>query len=663
MNIFYLKVELITLFSVLAYFYVALKYFNTRGNYISKQLSFIAYSWILIFMAIVYSLSLSQANNLGILLHIMTFSMLVITVIILYQMYLILKESNSSKCYMLIFSSITLLSLFVFYIQKEEYGSLMGLVYFVFLTTLAGLIYLRVAKKNKAGDIGLLYMTLATFLAFWIIVILKTKASNEVIRILIFLVLKVVLLGATLTFFNRSQRILKEQKDDLKYQSKKLTQAEIKILKLAYIDQVTEIPNNIAFQKDFNDKDHLNDKRLVLLINLDNFKFVNNIIGFTKGNEYLKKVANLISDVLASSDKAYSLSGDQFGIIHYGNELSATELAKGIIDKLNNSSDLMVKHYKLGASIGISDISSNHDYNKTMKEVEVALLEVKNSGKNSYQCYNEELDDIYENKVMIEDKLEHALSNDEFVMYFQPQVDLRTCKIIGVEALIRWIDSDGNFIAPDEFIPLAEKTGKMNRISSFIMDESLKKLRAIIDSGYDDVKMSINVSAVEIFEEGFVSGFMKKVREYSLDPSKINLEITETSLIENLTLASVIFKKLRESDISISLDDFGVGYSSLNYFSKLPISEVKFDKNFTNDLLYSKKNEIILKHFTELSHTLGINVVIEGIENVDQLSIIEKIGCDKYQGYLYSKPLAFNRLLNLLEKNSNTVLYDGFEIS
>jgi EAL domain-containing protein (putative c-di-GMP-specific phosphodiesterase class I) len=298
-----------------------------------------------------------------------------------------------------------------------------------------------------------------------------------------------------------------------------------------------------------------------------------------------------------------------------------------------------------------------------MKEVELALLEVKNNGKNSYLCYNSKIDAIYENKLMIENKLERAINRKQFQMYFQPQVDIKSRKIVGVEALIRWIDDDGNFISPEEFIPLAEKTGKMNRISKFIMEESLRKLRSIIDSGYDDIKMSINVSAVEIFEDGFVDKFMGNIRKYSINPSRVNLEITETSLIENINLASSIFKELRTYDISISLDDFGVGYSSLNYFSKLPISEVKFDKCFTNDLLYSKKNEVILKHFTELSHTLGIDVVIEGVENRDQLSIIEKLACDKYQGYLYSKPLPFNKLVVLLEKNKNVVALDGMEIS
>jgi len=663
MNIFYLKVELITLCSVLAYFYVALKHFNSNGNYISKQLSFLAYSWILIFMAITYKMSLSKLNEFGFLEQIVTVVAVIIATNVFYRMYRILKKSDGSKSYILISSSILLLSLFLFFIQRQEYQSVAGLVYFIFLLTLAGVIYLRLAKNYKRSDIGVLYLMLATILAFWGIVMLYTNGTSENLLTLILLVLKSVLVGSILVFFNKSQKILKDKTEDLNYQSKKLTQAEIKILKLAYVDHVTKIPNSIAFQKDFNDKEHLNDKRIVLLVNLDNFKYVNNIIGFTKGNEYLKEVAKLIIETASSSDKVYSLSGNQFGIIHYGNECSASHLASSIIETLNKSQDLIVKHYKMGASIGISNISLKHDYNKTMKEVELALLEVKNNGKNSYLCYNSKIEDMYENKLMIENKLEKAITEKQFQMYFQPQVDLKSCKIVGVEALIRWIDDEGNFISPEVFIPLAEKTGIMNRISKFIMEESLQKLRLIIDSGYDDIKMSINVSAVEIFEDEFVSKFMENVKKYSLNPSKINLEITETSLIENINLASNIFKELRSYDISISLDDFGVGYSSLNYFSKLPISEVKFDKNFTNDLLYSRKNEVILKHFTELSHTLGIEVVIEGVENADQLSIIEKLGCDKYQGYLYSKPLPFNKLVKLLEKNKNTIVLDGVEIS
>lgn len=663
MNIFYLKVELITLCSVLAYFYVALKHFNASGNYISKQLSFLAYSWILIFMAILYKLSLSKLHEFGFIEKIVTLIGISVAVYIFYRMQRILKDTKGSKSYIIMSTSIILITLLLFFIQRHEYQSVIGIVYFIFLTTLSGLIYLRVAIKYKPSDIGVLYLFFATILAFWSIVMLYTNGVNETLITLVFLVLKTILIGSVLIFFSKSQRILKDKVDDLNRQSKKLTQAEIKILRLAYVDPVTEIPNNVAFQKDFNDKEHLNDKRIVLLINLDNFKYVNNIIGFTRGNDYLKEVAKLIIETASSNDKVYSLGGDQFGVIHYGNELSASNLASKIIEAINKSQKLVVKHYKMGASIGISNISLDHDYNKSMKELELALLEVKDNGKNSYACYDSRIDDLYEKKLMMENKLELAIVKKQFQMYFQPQVDLKSCKIVGVEALIRWIDDEGNFISPEEFIPLAEKTGKMNRISEFIIDESLKKLRSIIDSGYDDIKMSINVSAVEIYEEGFVSGFMKNINKYSLNPSKVNLEITETSLIENIDVASSIFKELRSYDITISLDDFGVGYSSLNYFSKLPVSEVKFDKNFTNDLLYSKKNEVILKHFTELSHTLGIDVVIEGIENADQLSIIDKLGCDKYQGYLYSKPLPFNKLIELLEKNSNIQVFEGMEIS
>ncbi|MGB3367516.1 MAG: EAL domain-containing protein, partial [Acidaminobacteraceae bacterium] len=478
----------------------------------------------------------------------------------------------------------------IFYLKVELITLCLVLAYF----------YLALKYFNA----GVNYKSkLVQFLAFWSIIMLYTNGERETLLTIVFLVLKSILIVLILIFFNKLQKNLKDKTDDFNYQTKKLTQAEIKILKLAYVDQISEIPNSIAFQKDFNDKSHLNDKRIVLLLNLDNFKYVNNVIGFTKGNEYLKEVAKLIIETTSYSDKVYSLGGDRFGIIHYGNECSASHLASSIIEKLNKSQDLLVNHCKMGASIGFSNTSFKHDYNKTMKEVELALLEVKNSVKNSYLCYNSKIDAIYENKLMIENKLERAINKKQFQMYFQPQVDIRSRKIVGVEALIRWIDDDGNFISPEEFIPLAEKTGKMNRISKFIMEESLRKLRSIIDNGYDDIKMSINVSAVEIFEDGFVDKFMGNIRKYSINPSRVNLEITETSLIENINLASSIFKELRTYDISISLDDFGVGYSSLNYFSKLPISEVKFDKCFTNDLLYSKKNEVILKHFTELSHT------------------------------------------------------------
>ncbi len=662
MNVFYLKVELITLCSVLAYFYVALKHFNVSGNYISKQLSFLAYSFLVVFMAVAYNVSLGRLSEIGFMKNLVTALIISLTLIVVYKMYTILKEVKGSIPDLLIAASIFVLSILMFFVKDGSYQIAFSMIYSVFLIIVTCVINYNTYREYKKIDFVNLYLIFLVFLTLIGLAIFSYSASEAIMPIM-FLALKILLVASILCFFSKAQKILRKKTDDYNFQNKMLTQAEIKILKLAYIDPVTEIPNNVAFQKDFEDKDHLNDKRLVLLINLDNFKFVNNIIGFTKGNEYLKRVAKLINEVKNPSDKVYSMNGDRFAIIHYGDEASAASLASDVINMLNKSQDLAVKHYKMGASIGISNISKDHDYNKTIREVEMALSEVKNNGKNNYLCYSSKLGYLYESKLIMENKLEMAILENQFQMYFQPQVDIETSNIVGLEALIRWIDGEGKFIPPDEFIPLAEKTNKMNRISSFIMDESFRKLREIADSGYKDIKISINVSAVEIFEENFVKNLFTRINKHGVDPNMVNLEITETSLIENIDLASGIFKELRKKNISLALDDFGVGYSSLNYFSKFPISEVKFDKSFTDGLVEFAKNETILRHFTALSHTLGIEVVIEGVETAEQLDIIRRLGCNKYQGYYYSRPIPFEKALELIKKNNNIENETTFNIS
>ncbi len=236
-------------------------------------------------------------------------------------------------------------------------------------------------------------------------------------------------------------------------------------------------------------------------------------------------------------------------------------------------------------------------------------------------------------------------------MYFQPKLSLEENKIIGAEALIRW-KAQGTPISPEIFIPLSEQLGLINEIGSFVIDKTFEYVNTLGTLGLGNLVISINLSAHQLMDPDFLDYIKESIKKHSINPSNITFEITETSLINNITEINDMFLSLKELGFALSLDDFGTGYSSLSYFSKLNLDEIKFDRTFTQSLLQNEKNMIMLDSITDVTKKLGVNIVIEGVETIDQLHYVQALGCDFYQGYLYSKPVPFEAFVTLCKQST-----------
>lgn len=458
--------------------------------------------------------------------------------------------------------------------------------------------------------------------------------------------------GLLVNYFDTIKRTTDDKFSMLESQNRKLFEAEVQVLKYAYKDQITGLPNYASLYRMLTSL--LSGRRstdaFLLYMDLDDFRRVNTLAGFAEGNDLLKKCGELIGGLLSSRDRLFRINGSRFALVHFGSMETSCSLAKTIIDAVNSEETLRINTYfRQGMSIGITEIETQKDYNTILNQAEIAMYKVKGRLKNNYECFNELHEQEYKNLLALEAKLKNAANENVWKIYLQPQISIQTGAVLGVEALIRWFDGE-RFIPPDEFIPLAEKSGLIVRIGADV----IQKVFAIMkdcQSKFDcDIKFSINVSAVEIFDEKFVERMAGYIEQYDVNPKLVTLELTETSLLENLGDAQAIMAELKGMQLSISIDDFGSGFTSLSYLSRLPIDEVKIDKGFIEHIVDNEKDKIMLGHFTALCHDLGLRVVAEGVETKEQLDYISYIGCDLYQGYYFSKPLSYEDLCIGFEK-------------
>lgn len=434
--------------------------------------------------------------------------------------------------------------------------------------------------------------------------------------------------------------------NELEQQNRRLFEAEVQVLKYAYKDQVTNLPNYSSFHSTLSNL--LNSRKFqvahLLYLDLDDFRRVNTVVGFAEGNEILRATGDVIISVMPGRDKLFRINGSRYALIHFGSVNTAQTLACNVISAINEAEELRTNiYFKQGVSIGITEIENGKNFNTVVNQAEIAMYKVKEHRKNDFEYFNELHEQEYKNLLELEGKLKNATKENVWTVYFQPQVDVETNKVQGLEALIRWFDGE-KYIPPNEFIPLAEKNGLIVNIGDDVIQKVFGLMRECRDNENHVLKFSINISAVEIFDPSFVNRMKSYIESFDINPEQLTLELTETSILENVEEAQAVLSELRALNISISIDDFGSGYTSLYYLSKLPIDEVKIDKSFIDNILENEKDRILLGHFTKLCHDLGLRVVAEGIETKEQLDYVGEIGCDLYQGYYFSKPMSYEHL-------------------
>jgi len=471
--------------------------------------------------------------------------------------------------------------------------------------------------------------------------------------IIISLVIIIILLGFFL--WNKKLQIeVAKRTKELKIANENLKSQQERIYNLAYYDTATGLPNRLYFtEKLENTIESLNENEIlaVFYLDLDKFKHINATLGHKIGDKVLKLVGERLRTTIANNTLARA-SGDAYIILikDVENEDEALQLAKKIVDDFKQP--ILVEDYKLylTVSIGVAIYpEAGIDSISLIKNAEVALYKAKDMGGNNYFKYNEEMGKQEYLNLTTLNELREAVTNDEFILYYQPKIDIKTRKIIGMEALIRWKSPRKGLVFPDKFIPLAEDTGLIFPIGEWVIKEACRQNKEWIEKGYKPRRVSVNISARQFQHYKFLDTVSNALKETGLEPEYLGLEITETVAVSDIDHTINVLKELKELGVFVIMDDFGTGYSSLSYLKEMSIDEIKIDRTFISDMEISEKNRAISNTIIILAKQFNILVTAEGVESKEQLKILENMGCHKAQGYYFSKPipnLEFEKLLD-----------------
>ncbi|MBM7615475.1 putative bifunctional diguanylate cyclase/phosphodiesterase [Alkaliphilus hydrothermalis] len=434
----------------------------------------------------------------------------------------------------------------------------------------------------------------------------------------------------------------------------KINKAEEQTKYIAYYDSLTKLPNQTYLFKEISSKikefNSVSDKKMfIFFINIDDFKVVNNTLDYEYGDQLLQSVASKLRIIFNDESKYFvsRFGGDEFALliseVHSIEEI--TELAENLIKLFHNPWSINNQEIYIGSSIGISHYPEDgDDSNILLQRANIAMSKAKELGKNQFQFFQLYMyNNILNTKEMVV-KIRHALQNDEFCLYYQPQIDSKTGKIVGVEALIRWMSPEFGIIPPMQFISIAETTGLIVDMGKWIIERACRQNKDWQSKGFPPVYMAVNISAVQLQHKDFLSIINELLNKTALDPEYLELEITESVLMESIDTTLGTLQALKNVGVKISLDDFGTGFSSLNYLRKLPINTLKIDRSFITNIENNPVENDILETIISLAHKLNLNVIAEGVETLDQLHHLVEKKCDHAQGYLISKPLPAEEL-------------------
>lgn len=436
--------------------------------------------------------------------------------------------------------------------------------------------------------------------------------------------------------------------------------AEDKLSYLAQYDTLTNLPNRLLFKGRLDQAIIEADRheRLVgvVLLDLDRFKNINGTIGHQAGDQVLIEVGNRLTDALRPGDTISRFSGDEFTIVladmsHIDN---ATVVLSKIISALNSPITVNNRELFLTASIGITIYPIDKSNTETLlRNADIAMYQAKENGYNNYQFYAADMTAIAHEKLLLEEALQYAVEREELVLHYQPQVNLISGKITGMEALVRWNHPEHGLISPLKFIPLAEETGLILPIGVWVLRTASRQMKLWQTQGYTSLRMAVNLSSRQFRESNVLKVVKTVLDEFSLETRFLELELTESMLLKDVDKTIKTLISLRESGLQFSIDDFGTGYSSLSYLRKFPISVLKIDRSFVTDINDDPGAASIVKTIIQMAHTLDMKVVAEGVETREQLIFLRDNHCDSIQGYYFSKPVPAEEFTKLLQSKKS----------
>jgi diguanylate cyclase (GGDEF)-like protein len=424
--------------------------------------------------------------------------------------------------------------------------------------------------------------------------------------------------------------------------------AEAEIVHLARHDALTGLANRTEFNARLEEAS----KRLkrnggavtVMMIDLDEFKAVNDTLGHPAGDQLLIEVGRRLQSTIRDTDVLARLGGDEFAIIQEGEahqHEGAIALAQRIIDAITRPFDLYGNQAGVGTSIGIV-LAPEHDVEPEglLKRADLALYDAKANGRNDFRIFQPEMLEVANTQKLAESELRNAIAREEFEIHYQPVVDVKTRLLCGVEALVRWKHPTKGLIAPDKFIPLAESTGLIAPLGEWILRRACMDAR----SWPANIKVAVNISAVQFKKGNLFDVILCTLVETGLAPERLELEVTETALLENQEAHLTTIRQLKNLGISVALDDFGTGYSSVSYLTAFPFDKIKIDKSFTQGVLSRRDCKAVVASTLALAHGLGTVTTAEGVETEEQLDYMRAAGVDLVQGYLFGRPVPISQL-------------------
>jgi diguanylate cyclase (GGDEF)-like protein len=439
-----------------------------------------------------------------------------------------------------------------------------------------------------------------------------------------------------------------------------------KIHKIAYFDELTGLPNKRNFDLEsiekFKKAEFNQEELAILLIDLDDFKEINDTFGHDMGDQFLKTISlkfkRSIEEAITENNyeiyhQVSRIAGDDFVILLQGeNLIEATKKISEII--LKNTSDKIYlddKSFFPSATIGICVYPEHSNTLKqTYQLADMAMYQAKHSGKNKYTFINEDILNEKKEQEELSKDIKEALIHDDFYLNFQPKYNIKTGKYNNFEALIRWNHKEKGFISPVVFIPFAEKSNLIVKIGDWVIYNVCKNVKILEQMGWVDFKISLNVSYKQLQEHDFISNLKANIEKHKINPKHLEIEITEHSIVKDLSQAQTDLKNIRELGISVSLDDFGTGYSSLIYLQSLPLDILKIDRAFISKSTSSKESRAIIKTIITLAQGLGLKTVAEGVETKEEYELLKSYDCDFIQGFYFYKPLDFGKIIEIKNK-------------
>ena len=443
-------------------------------------------------------------------------------------------------------------------------------------------------------------------------------------------------------------------------------EAESSLLRMAQYDFLTGLPNRQKLQEQLDkiliDAGRRQRRVAVLCVGLDDFKSVNEQFTYQAGDKLLLALADRLRAHSGRLGALARLGGDQFALVQadIDQPYEAAELAQSILDDLEAEFALDSEQIRLRATIGITLFPEDGDSTeKLLQKAEQTMTLAKSRSRNRYQFYIASVDSEMRRRRELEKDLRDALSRNQFYLVYQPQISYRDHRVVGVEALIRWQHPEHGLVPPDLFIPLAEQNGTIIAIGEWVLDQACRQLREWHDQGFTELRMAVNLSTVQLHHTELPRVVNNLMQIYRLPPRSLELEVTETGLMEDISTAAQHLLSLRRSGALIAIDAFGTGYSSLSYLKSLPLDKIKIDKSFVQDLLDDDDDATIVRAIIQLGKSLGMQVIAEGVETAEQEAYIISEGCHEGQGYHYSKPLPARELaayLKQAERNNAAIL-------